>query len=211
MRRVTCSIAALTVVGAWAAPVFAAGKLVPEEGATEVMLLLQPSVCKELKLSEDESDKIHKFASAQWEKAQKVSKLDEKTRDREFVEMTKDNERFIKETLTADQRERLDEILLQVAGLLWVTRSDIASQLGLSDDQKKRAKQLQKEARDEMEELIHSTSDAKKEEKLQELRQTSRKRLMTLFNDKQKSKWKEMTGAPFKGEISFDEKKSASR
>ncbi|MGH7136626.1 MAG: hypothetical protein ACREHD_12865 [Pirellulales bacterium] len=151
------------------------------------------------------------FASGQWKKAQELSKLDEKARDREFMAMTKDNERFIAETLTKDQRKRLDEILLQVAGLLWVTRPEIAKKLDLTEEQKKKAAQLQKEARQEMEELIHSTSDAKKDEELAELRQTSRQRLQSLLTDKQKSKWKEMSGEPLKGKLSFAEKQSNKR
>jgi hypothetical protein len=211
MLRMIGSTVALTLIVCWAASAQAADKLVPEEGATEVMLLLQPAVCEDLKLSEDERDKIHKFASAQWKKAQELSKLDEKARDREFAEMTKQNERFIAETLTDQQQKRLDEILLQVAGLLWVTRPEIAQKLDLSAEQKQRAAQFQKEARQEMEELIHSTSDAEKEEELAELRQTSRQRLQTLLTDKQKSKWKEMSGEPLKGKLYFAEKRRTKR
>jgi hypothetical protein len=211
MLRLIGSTLAATLITCWAASAPAADKMVPEEGATEVMLLLQPAVCDDLKLSDDERDKIHKFASGQWKKAQELSKLDEKARDREFMSMTKDNERFIAETLTKDQQERLDEILLQVAGLLWVTRPEIAKKLDLTEEQKKKAAQLQKEARQEMEELIHSTTDAKKEEKLAELRQTSRQRLQSLLTDKQKSKWKEMSGQPLKGKLSFAEKTAAKR
>ena len=92
---------------------------------------------------------------------------------------------------------------MQTAGLLWVTRPEIAKELNLSSDQKKRAADLQQKARDEMEELIHVTKDEQKDEKLAELRKTSRERLMTLLTPEQKSKWKEMTGEPFKGEIRF--------
>lgn len=211
MLRCLAATLALALVAAWNGSAVSAEKMVPEEGATEVMLLLQPAVCQELKLSADERDKIHKFALAQWEKAQKVGKLDEKARDREFIAMTKDNERFIDETLTKNQRRRLNEILLQVAGLLWVTRPEVAKQLDLSEDQKRKAAQLQKEAREEMEELIHTTSDAKKDQELKELRETSRKRLDSLLSEKQKSKWKEMRGEPFKGKITFAETRSGNQ
>lgn len=209
--RWSISLLACLVVVAFASAGRAADKMVPEEGAVEVMLLLQPAVGEDLKLSKDERDKIHKFASAQWEKAEKVSTLGDKERDREFDEMTKDNERFIKETLTKDQQKRLDEILLQTAGLLWVTRPEVASKLNLSDDQKTKAKQLQKEARQEMETLIHSTSDDKKDAELRELRETSRKRLISLLNDEQKAKWNQMTGKPLKGELRFAEQKRSEK
>ena len=211
MRRFLGSIVALSVILAWAAPVLAADKMVPEEGAVEVMLLLQPSVCKELNLSQDKRDKINNFADAQWKKAQTLSELNEKERDKKFTDMTKENEKFLADILSKDQKKRLDQILLQTAGLLWVRRPEIAKELNLSSDQKKRAADLQQKARDEMEELIHVTNDEQKDEKLAELQKTSRERLMTLLTPEQKSKWKEMTGEPFKGEISFAERKRTTR
>jgi hypothetical protein len=208
MRRTLCWMAAGIVLSAWAAPTWAAHKMVPEEGAVEVMLLLQPSVCKDLNLAPDKREKIGNFADAQWKKAQTLATLDEKQRDERFKEMTKENERFISEVLSKDQKKRLDQILLQTAGLLWVTRPEIAKELNLSAEQKKRAAQLQQEARDEMEQLIHETSDEQKDAKLRELNKTSRDRLMTLLTDEQEAKWKHMMGEPFKGEISFAERKT---
>lgn len=207
MQRILCSMAGVTCL-VWAAPVFAAGKLVPEEGAVEVMLLLQPDVCKDLDLSKEKCDKVESFASAQWKKAQKLAHLEEKERDKKFQEMTKENERFLEQTLSKDQKKRLDEILLQMAGLLWVTRPEIAKQLNLSSDQKKRAVDLQQRARDEMEELIHETDEEDQDAKLRELRETSRERLMSLLTNDQKKKWKEMQGEPFKGRITFAERKT---
>jgi hypothetical protein len=192
-------------------PTLAAGKMVPEEGAVEVMLLLQPTVCKELNLSKEKHDEIYDFASAQWKKAETLGKVDEKERDKKFKEMTKENERFLEKTLTKDQKKRLDQILLQTAGLLWVTRSEIAKELNLSSEQKKRAADMQQLARDEMEELIHQTSDEQKDEKLRELRQTSRQRLMSLLTDQQQAKWKELAGEPFKGDLRFSENKATTK
>lgn len=208
MRRTLCWMAAGIVLSVCAAPTWAAHKMVPEEGAVEVMLLLQPSVCKDLNLSADKRDKIGNFADAQWKKAQALANLDEKHRDERFKEMTKENERFISEVLSKDQKKRLDQILLQTAGLLWVTRPEVAKELNLSSEQKKRAAQLQQEARDEMEQLIHETDEAQQDAELSKLRKTSRDRLMTLLTDEQEAKWKQMTGTPFKGEISFAERKT---
>lgn len=210
MQRILCSIAGVAFL-AWAAPVFAAGKLVPEEGAVEVMLLLQPDVCRELDLSDEKCDKVETFASAQWKKAQALADLDEKERDKKFKEMTKENERFLDQTLNKDQKKRLDQILLQTAGLLWVTRPEIAKQLNLTSDQKKRAADLQQKARDEMEALIHETDENEQEAELRELRGTSRERLMSLLTADQKKKWKEMQGEPFKGQITFAERKRTTK
>ncbi|HEV3022758.1 MAG TPA: hypothetical protein VGX76_09825 [Pirellulales bacterium] len=207
MRRFFEMALALTVLVPWASAGRSADenvKLVPEEGAVEVMLLRQPSVQKELKLTDDEAEKILAHANKQWKAAHEASKLDATARDKKFAEMTKENEQFLNATLETEQRKRLDQITLQVAGLLCVTRPHVASKLALTDEQKQRATQFQKEARAEMEALIHTENDETKQEKLLELRQTSRKRLLDLLTDKQEATWKELTGAPFKGEILFD-------
>lgn len=211
MRSLTTSAFALAVLVSWAVQIGAAdkeknkeAKMVPEEGAVEIMLLRQPSVRKELKLSNDESTKIDEYAAKQWQRAQDASGYDEKKRDQEFVEMTKENDRFLDETLKKEQRHRLDQIAMQVAGLLNVTRPAIASKLGLTDEQKKQARVYQKEARESVEELLYTSNEQQRKEQAKELRQTSRKRLMELLTAEQETKWKEMTGAPFTGEIEFE-------
>ena len=70
--------------------------------------------------------------------------------------MTKEDEKFLDEVLTPAQHKRLDQITLQVAGLLWIRRPDVAAKLKLTDEQKKKAALYQEEARKEMEELLHS-------------------------------------------------------
>lgn len=203
MRTVLNQAFAVTMLAAWSTPIFAAPKMVPEEGAVQIILLRQADVHKDLKLTPAEIKKIDDFADKQWAKAQEIGREGEPERDREFAEMTKENERFIDGVLTKPQRQRLDEITLQVAGLLWVTRPGVASKLELTDEQKQKAAQLQKTARQETEELLHATKDEQKEEKLSELRRTSRERLMTLLTDAQEAKWRQMTGQPFRGEIRF--------
>lgn len=211
MHRAWCWGMAMAILAVGAVQVRAADKkkMVPEEGAVEIMLLLQPSVGKELNLAPDKLQKIKTFADGQWKKAQALANLDEKERDKRFQEMTKENERFVSEVLSKDQKKRLDQIEFQAAGLLCITRPHIAKELKLSEEQKKRAAQMQQEARDEVEELIHETSDAQKDAKARELRQTSEKRLMELLTDEQESKWKELTGAPFRGEIRFAKAETA--
>lgn len=195
--------AVLTILTAWGAPAQSAGRMVPEEGAVEVMLLREKSVRDELKLTAAEAKKLHDHCAAQWKKAKEVSELPEAERDKKFIEMTKENDKFLDATLTKDQRKRLQQIELQVAGLLCVDRPHIAAKLKLTDEQKTRADELQKEARDEMEELIHAKSNEQKQEKLDELRATSKKRLLELLTDEQEKIWKEMVGAPFQGKFQF--------
>ncbi len=176
-------------------------QLVPEEGAVQVMLLRQKAVQECLNLTDREAQKIQEFTSEQWKKAQQVIDLGRDERRQKFTAMTQENDRFIDEILKPEQRKRLDQITLQVAGLLWVTRPTVASKLDLTEEQKTRAHQMQQEARKEMQEYIHTYNKEDRKEKLQQLRQTSRKRLMDLLTDEQEKKWKEMTGDPFLGEF----------
>lgn len=186
-----------------AAPTFAQDKLVPEEGAIEVMLLRQDSVRKELKLAPDVAEKIHKHTDMQWKKAKDVAKLSKDERDKKFAQMTKENDAFIDATVTKEQRMRLQQIELQVVGLLCITRPAIAKQLKLTDEQMKTAAHMQKEARQEMEEFLETSKSEKRQEKLAELRKTSRDRLLDLLTAEQEKTWAHLTGTPFKGEFVF--------
>ena len=173
------------------------------------MLLRQASVRDEIKLSHDEADKIHKYTSKQWKIAQEVSKLPPAERDKKFAAMTQENHRFIDQTITKEQRKRLQEIELQTAGLLLITRPEIAKKLNLTDEQKKRIQGMQKEGRQEMEDFIHATKPEDRKEKLVELRKTSRARMLELLTDDQEKTWAQLQGKPFKGELDFGPRKAA--
>src|SRR5207302_9043350 len=73
MRRFLKFTFGVAILAAWAAPVQSATKLIPEEGTVEIMLLRQKSVRTELKLSDSDAEKVHKYAAQQWKKAQEVS------------------------------------------------------------------------------------------------------------------------------------------
>jgi len=176
--------------------------MVPDEGALEVMLLRQHSVREELKLSHNEAHKIHSFAKKQYEKAKEISKLPEAERDRRFEELAMENHRFIDQTISKEQRKRLQEIELQVGGLMCMSRSTIAQKLNLSEDQKKKLRQMQEEARREMDQLI--SSDKSEKEKLREIHASTQRKMRDLLNDDQEKTWEQMMGAPFKGELKLE-------
>jgi Spy/CpxP family protein refolding chaperone len=206
MRSYRIWTLALAASAAWAAPAWPADKerLVPEEGAVQVLLLQQKSVRDELKLTENEAAKVREFTMRQWEKAQQANRLGAEERRQRFTEMTRENERFVEQSLTADQRKRLNQITLQLAGLLWVTRPEIATGLRLTDQQKEKARQYQKEARRATEEIIHTPDRELKQGEFRELRMTSRRRLLEILTEEQEDRWKEMTGPPFNGSIRFE-------
>jgi hypothetical protein len=209
MRRFLMWMPALVILGASCPPAWAADekpKMVPDEGALQVVLLRHKAVRDDLKMGRAEARKIHEFTERQWRKAQQVEELpDEKERDRRYEEMTRENERFLQETLSGEQNKRLDQITLQVAGLLWITRPDVAAELKLTDEQKKRAAEYQKLARKKMEELLHSEKRRDREAELRQLHETSKDRLLDLLTDQQETRFRELIGHPFHGRLGFDE------
>jgi len=199
---------ALAVLVAWCAPARAAEekkKAVPEDGAVQVILLRHKAVREDLKLTDDETKKIHEFTNAQWKKAVRLEEMSPEERDKGYAELTKENERFLDEVLESAQRKRLNQITLHVAGLLWLTKPHVASELKLTDEQKEKARKYQQEARAELEDLLHSATTADRHAKLKELRETSKKRIFDLLTPEQEVTWHELMGPPFKGELRFDE------
>ncbi len=186
-------------------------KIVPEEGAVQVMLLRQKSVQEALNLTADETKKIYEFTDRQWRKAQRAEELSPAEHNKAYDQLTEENQKFLHEILEPDQLKRLDQITLQVAGLLWVTQPGVASALKLTDEQKARARQFQQEARDEMHDALSSETEAGRQKKLQELRANSHERLFELLTDEQEAKWKELIGEPFRGQLSYPSRDESRR
>jgi hypothetical protein len=192
----------LLLVVAWMAPVYSAEKIMlPEESTLEIMLLRQKSVRDELKVTDAVMEQIKQYAAQQWKKAQDVSNLSEKEQDAKFDEMARENYQFLEKNLTKAQHERLQQIALQVAGLVYVTRKDIADKLRLTADQKQKAEQLQDEARAEFEKLIEAKDAKERHSEIVALWNINHARLESLLTAAQKTLWMQMTGPEFKGEF----------
>ena len=204
LRRVLLALVVPVVCTALARSADDDESIIAREDAIEVMLLRQQAVQQDLKITDEEGKKIHEFATRQWRKLRDMKGLGEDERNRRFEAMAKENEQFIKDTLKPEQRKRLNQIAMQVAGLLWVMRSDVASELGLTDEQKQKIREAHKEAHKEAKEAFRDAGSGEiKEEKLNEMRMASRKRLMSILTDEQKGKWKEMAGEKFTGRLHF--------
>jgi hypothetical protein len=199
---------ASTLVAAivWVTPARPAdeSEMIAESGAIEIMLLRQHSVQKELNLTDVHGKKIHEFASQQWKKAQEIHKMPQPEQDAKYDALTRENEKFLSDLLTPDQKKRLDQIGMQVAGLLWAGRPDVSSALKFTSDQRKKLDALHKEARKEAVNIIKDTKDdAEKQAEFKKLHEDNKKRLMGLLTPEQKDSWKAMTGPEFKGELKF--------
>jgi len=195
---------ALVVPAVWVAAVRPADLPVPEGTVLKLLLLRQKSVQKELKLSAEDVDKIMKFTKKEYDEAVKALDLDREKRRQKYEALRKANTKFLTDTLTPKQLRRLNQITLQLTGLTQLTRPEIIKRLELTDDQVKKFKELQKDARKKLGELIDAKGGADKNKKLAKLREETRKNIMAELTDEQKEKVRKMVGEPFKGEIVFE-------
>ena len=180
-------------------------RMVAEEEAMELVLLRQKSVREELKIPHEETEKIFDFTAKQYDEAQKAQELPEDQRQAAFDRLVREDEAFLAGHLTPDQRKRLEQISMHLAGLMWVTRPAIARELNLTDEQKQKAREYQKEAREKLMEVLKSENKEDRKEKIAELHKTNHDRLHNLLTEEQRTKWHELAGPPFKGEIVFEE------
>jgi Spy/CpxP family protein refolding chaperone len=189
-----------TVFGATARP---ADPVVPEGTTVKLLLLRQKSVQKELDLTPETIKKIMDFTQAQSEAAQKTADLGEAARKEVFAKLLTQNDKFLADNLNAKQSKRLDQIMMQFTALTQLTKPEMVKELKLSDEQAKKFKEMQTEARKALVELLEAKEG--KSEKLAKLREETRKKIFDVLTDAQKEKVREMVGPPFEGEIVFEE------
>lgn len=200
-RKWILPLAALAVWTASARPDEAKETYIPKEDSIQVILLRHKAVRDDLKLTEGEANKINEFATRQWEKAREIAGLGEEKRHEKFPVFAKENEKFIEDTLNAEQRKRLHQITMQVAGLMCVTSPDVASELNLTDEQKTKARELQKQSHKEMHAVFQTDGKEGQQEKFKELCNRSRERLQSLLTDDQKATWTKLAGEKFTGDL----------
>jgi hypothetical protein len=200
-RRWTPVLAASSVA---AAPALRGKKIAPEGTTVQLLLLRQKSVQEELKLGPELIRKIDEFTNKESEAYQKVITLSTEERQREFAELEKENERFLADTLTAGQRQRFEQITFQVAALEQLTRPDVAGVLNLTEAQKQKFREMQKEAHKELEDLINARDREGRNEELARLRERIDHQINALLTDEQKAKTTELEGEPFTGELLFE-------
>jgi Spy/CpxP family protein refolding chaperone len=198
----------LAVPVLWVAAVRPADPHIPERTTIELILLRQKSVQQELKLSPEVAEKVRAFTHKQHEAFHEALKSGEEERRPKLMELAKENKQFLDENLAPAQRKRLFEITLQVTGLHELNREEVAKALNLTEEQQQKFKELQKEHRKELAEIIHPKGRENRSEKLAKLREDTRTKIRAILTDEQRAKVKELVGEAFKGEIVFEEDKS---
>jgi Spy/CpxP family protein refolding chaperone len=175
-------------------------------GGGVVFLLDQKSVQDELKLSDEQIKKVKALSEKQRESFRgqrgQRGQRDEETR-KKMEEARRAADKTVAEILKPEQLKRVKQISLQQQGARALSNPEVESALKLTDAQISKIKSIQEETRTARGQRgQRGQRDEAARKKLEEARKATNDKLMNVLTDEQKAKWKELTGAPFKGEIS---------
>jgi Spy/CpxP family protein refolding chaperone len=193
----------LAVPVVWVAVARPAEQPPPDAVTIQLLLLGQKSVQQELNLSPEVVAKVTAFTAKESEAYDNEVNLTKEEALKKSEELEKENQKFLQENLTAAQRKRLEQIAFQVTGLWQLNRPEVAKALNLTEEQRKKFKEMEQEASKELQEIAKGREG--RNEKLAKLRADTDRKIEALLTDEQKAKAKEMMGEPFKGELVFEE------
>jgi Spy/CpxP family protein refolding chaperone len=172
---------------------------------TETALLNAEKVQKELKITDEQKEKI----TAALREArpggrdafggQNASQEERRKAVEEFQKKAAEAGKKAKETLTAEQSKRLREIYLQVAGTEALNNEEVAAALKISDDQKKQLATASEENRAKMRDAFQAGGQGGNREeaarKIAELRTEADAKILAILTADQKKQLDEMKGA----------------
>ena len=204
MRTFLKWVVVLAVPAIWVAAAWPQGLHHPEGTTIKLLLLRQKSIHKELDISADVAKKITEFTEHQSEAFEKALGLGEGERKKAFEHLEDQNKKFVADTLNAKQAKRLDQLYLQFTAPYQLTREDVAKKLNLTEDQHQKFKDLHKEYRKELGAIFAKDTEGRAE-KYAKLHDATRKKILAILTQKQQEQVREVVGAPFTGEIVFEE------
>ena len=211
MRTIWKWAVVLAVPAIWVAAAWPQEPAHPEGTTVKLLLLRQKSVQKELEISADVAQKIMAFTDEQSEAAGNAIAMPKDQRKAAFEQLKEKNKKFLADTLNAKQNTRLNQLYLQFTAPYQLTRAETAKALNLTADHQQKCKDLYKEHRKEMGEILFSKDNAGRAEKFAKLRAKTRARILSILNEKQQAQAREAVGAPFMGELVFEENESAKK
>lgn len=188
------------------------GMMMGGGAANPVMILGREDVQEDLKLTDDQKEKLADYTDMQKMFPKMMSAAQEAGIAREDMR-TEKGQKFFKDyqekvrkeiegILTPDQAKRWNEIAIQMAGNMAVTRPEIAKLVGLTDDQNAKIKDLQKKQQDAMQGLFQQMRDGELtredlQEKMKKNGEILDSEVGKLLTDPQKAKLKELGGKHF--------------
>jgi hypothetical protein len=186
---------------------------VPDEARRQLIETLGPpflvfhaKVQAELKLSDDQKQKLEERLQEQFQEAMQFfqrlegSKPEERPKELDqYRRKAQDGlSGFLQKNLEPDQQKRLRQIMLQHEGSFALLNPEIAKDLTLTDEQRQQlmaiVQEFQKKIQPLMEEAQAKGNPEAIRPRAMQLRDEHRRKLEAVLNDAQKKQWKEMLG-----------------
>jgi len=171
------------------------------------MLAANSGVQKELKLDDEQVEKVKKLADATREKMresfQSLQGLEGDERRTKMQELQREMQttslKAVGEILKPEQLTRLKQISYQQRGVIAFNDPEIQKKLNLTDSQKGEIQSLNQEFMTESREIFQANQGDREGamKKLQELRKQTLAKAESKLNDEQQKSWKEALGAPY--------------
>jgi serine/threonine protein kinase len=178
-------------------------------GAGQLMLLRQPDVQTDLKLTDDQKEKVahwvDEVGQQRFEVVQEMraGKIDRDEMHRRMDRMTAQNAKAAAGILTAEQTRRLQQIDWQLQGPRAFSDSRVVATLAFTEEQRKRILDLQSQGRDLREQFGPRADRETIRKRVAEMLRSHKETILGMLSKDQRRKWDELIGAPFQGKVHF--------
>ncbi len=169
-------------------------------------LLMMPEVQKEIGLTEQQMQQIQQLMMEQREQMQALMQqmrdATPEQRQKLMEQATQKWDQGMSKILQPAQKARLRELQLQAEGTSALMRPDVAKELSLSEEQKKKVSDIVQQYRQKQMQLWQQGRGPNVDrqamfEQMQQLRQQMDKELLGVLTAQQQEQWKKMQGKPF--------------
>ncbi len=171
-------------------------------------LFRNPQVQKELKLTEEQRTKLEQLGEQLREKfrglGQELRNLSPEEREKRLESLNAEVEKELAKILNEQQLKRLRQISLQVEGLAALGRPSIAKEVGITEEQQAKIREILREAAEKRRAIFQQgpTGDPQARfQEMQKIRQWVDEQIEKLLTERQKKRWRELIGEPFKFEF----------
>ncbi|HEY2155551.1 MAG TPA: Spy/CpxP family protein refolding chaperone [Isosphaeraceae bacterium] len=185
-----------------AAPAWAQGGGGFGMGGGGAMLLSNKSVQKELKVSDEQAEKLNTLATDTMaknrERFQGFQDLSPEERQSKMREAQAELHKGLDGVLKPEQVVRFKQVEIQVAGFNAFGTPRVQEALKLTDEQKTKVREISDEARGAMPSREDFQSDREAAmKKRAEISKGATEKVTALLTEDQKKSWKDLTGEPF--------------
>jgi Spy/CpxP family protein refolding chaperone len=182
-------------------------------GGGGAMLVANKGVQQELKVDDEQAEKLNALAQElgekqreQFQRLQDVPQDERRDKMQEISQaMNADLRKSLDKVLKPEQIKRFEQIQLQQAGLSAFATPRVQEELKLSDEQKSKLREINEEQSQAMRSAFQGAQDDREGamRKIADLRKQSNEKALAVLTDDQKKTWKDMTGEPFEVRFEF--------